>query len=53
MYGFSLVQLLVLILICAILKQDKMVSKIQVRMSATNMYLHQRKNYSHLQSLGL
>ena len=42
-YGFSLVWVLVLILIRAILEQsinNKMVSKIYVGMSATDMYLH-------------
>ena len=42
-YGFSLVWALVLILIRAILEQlinNKMVSKIQVGMSTTDMYLH-------------
>ena len=42
MYGFSFVQLLVLILICGILEQsinNKMVSKILV-LSTTNIYLH-------------
>ena len=42
-YGFSLVWVLVLILIRAILKQsinNKMVSKIYVGMSTTDMYLH-------------
>ena len=41
---FSLVRVLLLILICAILKQlinNKMVSKISVGMSTTDMYLHQ------------
>ena len=41
-YGFSLVWVLVLILICAILEQsinNKMVSKIYVGMSTTDMYL--------------
>ena len=43
MYGFSLVWLLVLIPICAILEQstiNKMVSKILVGMSTTDIYLH-------------
>ena len=42
-YGFSLVWVLVLILIRAILEQsisNKMVSKIQVGMSTTDMCLH-------------
>ena len=42
-YGFSLVWVLVLILICAILEQsmnNKMVIKIEIGMSATDMYLH-------------
>ena len=42
-YGFSLVWVLALILIRAILEQsinNKMVSKIQVGMSTTDMYLH-------------
>ena len=42
-YGFSLVWVLVLILIRAILEQsinNKMVSKISVGMSTTDMYLH-------------
>ena len=42
-YGFSLVWVLVLILIRAILEQsinNKMVSKIEVGMSTTDMYLH-------------
>ena len=42
-YGFSLVWFLVLILIRAILEQsinNKMVSKIKVEMSTTDMYLH-------------
>ena len=43
MYGFSLVRILVLILIQAILEQsinNKMVSKIEVGMSATDINLH-------------
>ena len=43
MYGFSLVWLLVLILFRAILEQsinNKMVSKIYVGMSTTDIYLH-------------
>ena len=50
-YGFSLVWFLVLILICAILEQpinNKKVSKTQVEMSTTDMYLHQCQIYSHL-----
>ena len=42
-YGFSLVWVLVLILICAILEQsinNKMVSKLYVGMSTTDRYLH-------------
>ena len=43
MYGFSLMRLQVLILIRAILEQtinNKMVSKIEIGMSATDIYLH-------------
>ena len=50
-YGFSLVWVLLLILIRAILKQsinNKMVSKIWVGMSTTDMCLHQCQIYSHL-----
>ena len=49
-YGFSLVGL-VLIVILAILEQsinNKMVSKIQVGMSTTDMYLHLCQIHSHL-----
>ena len=50
-YGFSLVWVLVLILIRAILEQsinNKMVSKILVGMSTTDMYLHLCQIHSHL-----
>ena len=50
-YGFSLVWVLILILIRAIFVQsmnNKMVRKITVGMSATDIYLHLRQIYSHL-----
>ena len=50
-YGFSLVWVLVLILIRAILEQsinNKMVSKIKVGMSTTDMYLQYCQIHSHL-----
>ena len=50
-YGFSLVWVLVLIVFRAILEQsinNKMVSKISVGMSTTDMCLHLRQIYSHL-----
>ena len=50
-YGFSLVWVLVLILIRAILEQsinNKMVSKISVGMSTTDVYLHKCQIYDHL-----
>ena len=50
-YGFYLVRLLVLILIRVILEQsinNKMASKIQFRMSSTDIYLYWCKIYSHL-----
>ena len=43
MYGFSLVRLLVLILVRVILEQsidNKMVSKLKIGMSTTDIYLH-------------
>ena len=49
-YGFSLVWVLVLILIRAMLEQpinNKMVSKILVEMSTTDMYLHLCQIHSH------
>ena len=48
MYGFSLVRLLVLILICAILEQwnNKIARKILIGMSTFNIYLHKYKIYS-------